>query len=369
MVIDSDFPGAYQVEVADVDGDGKLDVIAVGGSTCAWYENPGWKKRVVTSGRQTPGIISSATADLNGDGKAEIAIAYEFAMNQPDKGQLLVAVQAASIDEPWKRVPVAAIGSIHRLRWGNVDRDKRPDLIVASLFGPDAKPPGYAEPAPLSVFRNFEWRGDKLPKADTAASRPVLHAIDVVDLFKNGKSWVLTADDLGTSLISWGKLSDFEPKDDWQAPRALTEADKEAAPAKRGASEVHIGRMADGQRMLATIEPWHGNRVAVYLASIVTGDDGQQSLAPSAAALCSTTRWRRDMRSGSRTWTGMATTRFSPDIAARITVCRCTISTEPRSNGRRPCSIARSPRRTSAGAIWMGTARRTWWWLAAARTT
>src|SRR5580692_1226237 len=70
-VIDANFPGAYQVEVADVNGDKKPDVIAVGGSTCAWYENPTWKKCVVTTGKQSPGIISSATADIDGDGKAE----------------------------------------------------------------------------------------------------------------------------------------------------------------------------------------------------------------------------------------------------------------------------------------------------------
>ncbi len=49
-VIDANFPGAYQVEVADVNGDKKPDIIAVGGSTCAWYENPTWKKRIVTRG-------------------------------------------------------------------------------------------------------------------------------------------------------------------------------------------------------------------------------------------------------------------------------------------------------------------------------
>src|SRR5882724_5692678 len=100
IVIDGNFPGAYQVEVADVNGDKKPDIIAVGGGTCAWYENPTWKKRIVTGPKQTPGIISSATADLDGDGKAEIAIAYEFAMNQPTKGKLVLAVQGSTVDDP-----------------------------------------------------------------------------------------------------------------------------------------------------------------------------------------------------------------------------------------------------------------------------
>jgi hypothetical protein len=70
IVIDPNFPGAYQVEVADVNGDKKPDIVAVGGSTCAWYQNPTWKKRIVSGPKDAPGIISSATADLDGDGKA-----------------------------------------------------------------------------------------------------------------------------------------------------------------------------------------------------------------------------------------------------------------------------------------------------------
>ena len=74
----------------------------------------------MTTPKQTPGIISSATADLDGDGKAEIAIAYEFAMNEPTKGKLLLATQGEGLDDPWKVTPVADVGSIHRLRWGDV---------------------------------------------------------------------------------------------------------------------------------------------------------------------------------------------------------------------------------------------------------
>ena len=122
IVIDANFPGAYQVEVADVNGDKKPDIIAVGGSTCAWYENPTWKKRIVSGAKDTPGIISSATADIDGDGKAEIAIAYEFEMNTPTEGQ---AVDRGAGEWAGRSVDVlqriADIGSIHRLRWGDPD--------------------------------------------------------------------------------------------------------------------------------------------------------------------------------------------------------------------------------------------------------
>ena len=135
--------------MADVNGDKKPDIIAVGGDTCAWYENPSWKKRIVSTGKQTPGIICSATADLDGDGKAEIAIAYEFEMNQPTMGKLLLAVQGDGPDDPWKLVPIADVGSIHRLRWGDVDGDTQLDLVVAPIFGREARPPDYASrPAP-----------------------------------------------------------------------------------------------------------------------------------------------------------------------------------------------------------------------------
>ena len=64
IVIDNDFPGAYQVEVADVNGDKKPDIIAVGGGTCAWYENPTWKKRIVT------GPEANARHHLQRDGRS-----------------------------------------------------------------------------------------------------------------------------------------------------------------------------------------------------------------------------------------------------------------------------------------------------------
>jgi hypothetical protein len=306
IVIDDKFPGGYQVEVADVNGDGRPDVIGIGGGTCAWFENPTWKKRVVTTPKQTPGIISSATADLDGDGKAEIAIGYEFAMSEPTKGKLLLAVQGKGLDDPWSLttvvdasrplfgsvridgtriepppLPLAAVGSIHRLRWGwiigtirvgsgkvsetvSISVEKKLELVVAPIFGPSAKAPTFdQEPAHVILFdtgsepKSGRWTPRIIGQA------PVLHAIDIVNLYRddNGPSAVLTASNLGVTAIHWNAIGGA----------ALFQSDSLAAGApgnapKKGSSEVHVGRLKDGRRFLATIEPWHGTEVAVYLS-------------------------------------------------------------------------------------------------------
>jgi hypothetical protein len=262
QVIDADFPGAYQVEVADVDGDKKPDIIAVGGGTCAWYQNPTWKKRIVSGPDRTPRIISSATADLDGDGRAEIAIAYDFEMNEPLRGKLLLATRGAAggIDGPWQLRPITEVGSIHRLRWGDVDGDGKDDLVVAPIFGPEAKPPRYDEDAAqVSIVRlkekggTWEW---SLKKSEPLF--PVLHAIALGERNVLGYSPVYTASNIGVNVLDLGPL-----------PRGFNDTSLTSGhlghPPKRGASEIHVGRLKDGRGFLATIEPWHGYEVAVYV--------------------------------------------------------------------------------------------------------
>jgi hypothetical protein len=256
-VIDADFPAGYQVEVADVNGDGKPDIVGVGGATCAWYENPTWKKRIITDGKQTPGIISSATADLDRDGKAEVAIAFDFEMNQPRRGRLALAIQGATADAPWTLRPIAPIPSIHRLRWGDIDGDRQPDLVVAPIFGLTAAPPSYNQaPATVVVFRTGVQPKSGNWIMETAGDRPVLHAIEVRDVGEPGHASILTASNLGVSLYSQqaGTL-------DWRRSDLIAGASGREP--RRGSSEVHLGKLADGRRFLATIDPWHGSEVAV----------------------------------------------------------------------------------------------------------
>lgn len=257
VVVDAEFPGGYQVEVADVNGDGRLDIVALGGATCAWYENPSWTKRAITTSAQTPGIISSATADLDGDGRAEVAAAFEFAMNEPTKGKLLLARRG----ESWTHVALGDFPSIHRLRVGDVDGDGHRDLVVAPIFGPKSRPPIFAQDvAEVVVLRPKGDLGKTPWPREVAGSQAVLHAIDVIDLDGDGRSDVLAA---GNDGVVWMRRNDSGT---WDRKVLVAGAAGEAP--KRGCSEVHVGRLRDGRKVLATIEPWHGTEVVVYLEEV-----------------------------------------------------------------------------------------------------
>lgn len=258
VVIDADFPGAYQVEVVDVDGDGKVDVVALGGDVCAWYQNPTWTKRVITNSETAPAVITSAAADLDGDGKAEIAIGYDFEMNQPRRGKLLLAKQGDGVDDPWRLEPIADVGSIHRLRWGDLNGDGRLDLLVAPIFGPDAAPPSYDDPARLFAYTSVDVADGSRWKREDLASRRVTHAIEFQARFPGARGpSLLAASNAGVTLI------DPAGRGDGQGVRDLVPGAEGPVP-KRGSSEIHVGRFRDGRLFLATVEPWHGSEVVVW---------------------------------------------------------------------------------------------------------
>ena len=257
------FPAGYQVAVADVNGDGKPDVIAL--STDAdrvdWYENPTWKRHPVA---KTPKNIDLAPYDLNGDGRAEIALASGFYFGESQRGgQIQWLSRPGQPDQLWQIHTIAADPVAHRLRWGDLDGDGKVELVHAPIFGPGSRGLADMKPAHLWAFRppkdlaTGRWETWKIDETLT-----VLHGVWVGDLDGDDRDEVLTASYEGIYRF------DFEgtgAAGQWKKVRISAGAapTNPAPTATRGASEVAPGKLGR-QPFIASIEPWHGNQVVVY---------------------------------------------------------------------------------------------------------
>ena len=78
QTIDDKIGIGYGLAIADVNGDKKKDILLVDAGEVAWYENPGWQKHVITGKLTEKDHVCIAAEDIDGDGKAEIAIGAQW---------------------------------------------------------------------------------------------------------------------------------------------------------------------------------------------------------------------------------------------------------------------------------------------------
>ena len=265
VVLDDNFPGGYQVAVADVDGDGKPDVLALGeGRACeiAWYKNPSWKRYPI-SVDATKDNVDFAVHDIDGDGELEIAVASDFWLHKSTSGGAISWLKrGGSLDEPWAVHRIDAEPTTHRLRWADVDGDGEKELIAAPILGRGAKRPRYDQaPARLLLYRIPQANPlEPWPKELIDDTLHVTHGLTVWDFDGDGRDELLTASFEGVHLF------DFEGKGKnarWRKTRLCAGNQQRDVP--RGSSEVCVGKLRGGRRFIATIDPWHGNEVVVYL--------------------------------------------------------------------------------------------------------
>ncbi len=253
--IATDLKGGYQVVVADINHDGKPDLLALasGMTELVWFENPTWERHVIAGGLAH--MINLAAWDYDGDGIPEIVLATEFA-NEASKSIGIVSVLHHDGDprKPWTVKEIDRIATSHRLRWADIAGDGKKVLVNAPLTGAKAAPPDYRDHVPLVFYRPGEWKRETIDSTNEG----VQHGIFVVDWDGNGRECLLTASFSGIDLYR------FTPAGVWTRTE-ISKGDPAAWP-KSGSSDVAVGRLGK-ERFLAAIEPWHGNQVAVYRQS------------------------------------------------------------------------------------------------------
>ena len=132
--------------------------------------------------------------------------------------------------------------------------DGHPVVVNAALTGPSATAPDYRDQTPLVYYRPGEWKRRVISTENSG----VVHGIFITD-----SNCILTASFTGIHRFCASKAGAFKRTE-------IAKGDPAPWP-KSGSSDITVGHLGK-TRFLATIEPWHGNQVAVYTRKIPSGN-------------------------------------------------------------------------------------------------
>lgn len=265
QVLDPALGIGYAVTVAEMNADGKPDVVAVSQNQVIWYENPAWTKHVIVSDATPRDNVCIAAADLDGDRRAELALgAFWKPSDTVGSGSVHWLARPADPRKPWTPIGIEPEPTVHRMRWADVDGDRKLELVMAPIYGRGNRAPDFAGAgARVIVYRppsdpvRMPWNREV---ADD--SLHVIHNLWPVQWDADRAEEILLASFEGVHLLDLGA--------DRRWKRTKLADGNQATRPNRGSSEIKTGRLPNGRRYLATIEPWHGNQVVIYREPLIS---------------------------------------------------------------------------------------------------
>lgn len=243
------FGVGYAVLVADMNNDGKPDIVAINPTQAVWFANPTWEKHVVMDGATRKDNVCIAAHDIDGDGYLDLAIGAEWKPTNTLAGGTLQWIGRKAGAAMWNLTPIGEEPTLHRIRWGDIDGDGKKELIVVPLHGRGTKGPQWeGQGARILVYRvpkNPEK--DPWPMEVADDSLHIVHNFIVTDFDGDKQEEILTASREGVHVLKRG------PDGRWS--KTLI---GDGSP-----GEIKMGRIGR-KRYLATVEPWHSNSIVVY---------------------------------------------------------------------------------------------------------
>ena len=258
QVIDAAVGIGYGLAAADVDGDGKTDLLLADKDRIVWYANPSWTPHVIAEKLTARDHVCLAARDIDGDGKCEIAVGAEW--NPGDtvgSGAVFYLVPPADRTQKWEAIRLPHEPTTHRMRWVR-GRDGSHSLVVVPLHGRGNVNGAGAGAKILAYTRPSDAR-QPWPTTVLSDSLHLTHNLDVIPAAQGAAESVLVCAREGIVRLNPGETGWSE---EWIGRHGQD---------LKGAGEVRHALDASGRLVVATIEPMHGNQVCLYEPAALAG--------------------------------------------------------------------------------------------------
>ena len=261
QTIDAAIQIGYGLAIADVDGDRKDDILLADAKQIVWYRAPNWEKFVMAENLTPKDNVCITARDLDGDGKAEVAVGAEwFPSDTVNSGAIFLLEAPQDRTQRWTAKKLPHEPTTHRMHWlRGVDRTY--SLVVLPLHGRGNK--NNAGEGVQVLAYEWPWT-DKSRPVPLIANVPPLHATHNFEVIAGQGQGAQTMETL--LLATKEGVRSIDAPANRSVPQPVTSI---------SAGEVRRGALPGGARFITTIEPMHGNELAVYRASATQFSSGE----------------------------------------------------------------------------------------------
>ena len=208
--------------------------------------------------QETSGNIDLNPYDIDGDNDIDLAFACEFSLSETiNGGHIYWLENPGDQDKKWTKHLIDSLPTTHRLRWTDIDGDGTGELVNLPMLGKGSTGTDSEIPVQLVYYTIPENpKVDDWSRVLIDSSLHLSHGINIFNWDDDIAGEVLTASSDGLVLF------DFDHRG-WNKKK-MTAGNEGEGRVTRGAGEVAAGNLGN-QRFLASIEPWHGNKVVFYI--------------------------------------------------------------------------------------------------------